>query len=177
MPALPNLVSAQDMADYGYAPVPDGILARASARVRGAVEQQITPGGTDTLTLPYGGQWLLPCRPVTAVSSVTDAEGNTVKWSLNGPFITVDSCGPVTVEYAFGFDVLPDELIELVCSIAARLAAVPDAAAAGVRTEQAGGEAITWGVEAYEASRGLTRTEKAALRRVFPVYPRSRSLL
>src|SRR5690606_17891848 len=143
--ALPLLATAADLEDYGYAAIPDEVLhemlLRASARVRRYTRQRIT-AGTSTVTLP-SSPYKLPQRPVRAVNSVATAEGVPLGYTLNaGGVIEVAGChdGPVVVDYDHGFETLPDELIELVCSIASRLASTPAGMHAGARTEQAGGE-------------------------------------
>lgn len=177
MPALPPLVTAADLTAYGYDTVPDGLLARASARVRRYTRQQITPG-TSTVTVTGDGPWLLPQRPVTAVVSVTDADGDAVSdYELRGQWLHSSVCGPLEVAYEHGYDTLPDDLVELVCAIAARLGEMPGAVGAGARTEQSGGESVTWGVEAYTSASGLTRGEQAALNRIYPNRPRSVRLI
>ena len=171
-PTLPPLVTAADMAAYGYPPASDAVLARASARVRRYTGQQITRG-TSTVTLNGVGPWLLPQRPVVAVTSAVDADGQPVAFEVRGQHVYVDGCPPVTVTYEHGWDQLPDGLVEVVCQIANRLATQPDAVASGVRQESAGGEAITWSVEALEGSAGLTPAERKALDGFFPRWPRT----
>lgn len=166
MPILPPLVSASDFTDYGYDPAAAAKANAASARVRRFTGQQITPG-TSTVTLTGSGPWLMPQRPVV---EIVDASAGS--WRLDGQWLHA-GCGPVTVTYLHGFDPLPDELVELVCSIASRLHGQSDAMAAGVRTEQAGGESVTWGADAWSGTTGLTRPEMEALRRIFPRYPRT----
>lgn len=172
MPILPPLVTEQDFTDYGYDPAAVSKAAAASARVRRFLGQQVTPG-TSTVTVPGTGPWLLPQRPVTAVTSVVDGNGAAVTWSLNGSWLHSTACGPLAVTYAHGFNQLPDELVELVCAICVRLAAIPDAMAAGVRSEQAGGESVTWGADGWAGTTGLTRPEMEALRKLYPVYPKT----
>lgn len=169
---LPPLATAEDMAAFGYEPVDDAVLLRASTRVRRYTRQQITPG-TSTTTLTGVGPWRLPQRPVTRVIEVKDKDGNRVRWELRGSVLCSRSCAPLTVEYEHGMDPLPDALVELVCQIASRIAATPAGLVAGVRTEQAGAETITWGSDAYAASSGLTDEEKEALDVLFPKLPRT----
>lgn len=176
MASLPPLITADDLTEYGYEAAATKIAA-ASARVRRFTRQQIT-AGTSTTTLHGLGPWLLPQRPVVAVTTVTDANGNDVGYELEGPRISSATvCGPITVTWDHGFDPLPDGLIELVCAIAARLAGVTTAMATGVRTEQAGGESITWGADGWSGTTGLTRPEREALREYFPQYSKTVHLL
>jgi hypothetical protein len=172
--SLPPLITADDLTEYGYEAA-DSKIAAASARVRRFTRQQITPG-TSTATLTGPGPWLLPQRPVVAVTELVDADGNAVDYELEGQRITSGACGPLTVTWDHGFDPLPDGLIELVCAIAARLAGITTAMAAGVRTEQAGGESVTWGADGWSGTTGLTRPEREALREYFPKLPRTTHL-
>lgn len=175
MASLPPLITAADLTEYGYEAAASKI-AVASARARRFTRQQITPG-TSTTTLHGLGPWLLPQRPVVAVTAVTDANGNDVGYELEGQRIkSATVCGPLTVTWDHGYNPLPDGLIELVCAIAARLAAVTTAMAAGVRTEQAGGESITFGADGWSGTTGLTRPEREALREYYPKLPRTTHL-
>ncbi|MGV9364520.1 hypothetical protein [Amycolatopsis sp. NPDC003731] len=173
---LPPLATPADGVTYGYPEVSPALYARASVRVRSFVEQDITRA-TSTLTLSGCGPWYLPQRPVVAVTSVVNSVGDAVAFYVDGAWLYADprhpSGYPLTVTYTHGFDPVPDALVELVCAVATRMSSVPDAVASGVRTEQAGAEAVTWGVEAYNASSGLTSTEEARLRRMFPKLPRT----
>lgn len=181
MAHLPPLATAADMVTYGYPPADDAVLLRASTRVRLATpgRQQITPGSSTTV-LTGIGPWLLPQRPVVAVTQVLDRDGVVVpaeQWELVGQHLKTAVCAPLTVAWDHGYVDMPDELVELVCSIAARLAVVPATVAAGARTEQAGGETVTWGMEAFAGTTGLTSPERAALDRLFPRRPRTTVLI
>jgi hypothetical protein len=173
--SLPPLITPGDLTEYGYEAAA-GKIAAASARVRRVTGQQITEG-TMTRTLYGLGPWLMPQRPVVAVTAVVDVNDNDVEHELKGQYLRACACGPLTVTWSFGFDPLPDGLIELVCAIAARLSGINTAMAAGVRTEQAGGESITWGADGWAGTTGLTRPEREALREYFPKYPRTVQLL
>lgn len=178
MPTLPPLVTPLDMIAYGYEQVSDAILARASARVRRFLRQQIT-AGSSVIVVQGPGPWLLPQRPVDAITSVIDRDGNPVGWELIGPRLRAARCAPLTVTYTHGWPVeaLPDDLTELVCAIAARLAQTPSTVGAGARTEQAGGESVTWGVEAFSAGSGLTPAERNSLRHIYPYQPSTTYLI
>lgn len=168
---LQPLATPADATAYGYPDVAPEWFARASTRVRRYLRQEITRG-TSTAKLSGRGSWLLPQRPVIAVLSVAGKDGKPAGYELDGPVLTVSGCGPFTVEYDHGYEVIPDGVVELVCAIASRMAQMPDAVASGARTEQAGGEAVTWGAEAYRASSGLTDDEKDQLRDLFPLRPK-----
>lgn len=171
--ALPPLATTADLTLFGYPDdVPASVLERASARVRRYTRQDISPG-TSTVEL-FGPPFRLPQRPVREVTAVT----GTSSWTLHpAGVLEIAGCGPITVTYDHGFDELPDDLVELVCQIATRLHSTPDAIQTGARTEQAGGESVTWGVEAYAASTGLTTEEKSGLDKLFPKLPKTAILL
>jgi hypothetical protein len=174
--ALPPLITEADLTEYGYDPAAAGKIPSASARIRRAAgRQQITPG-TSQVTLRGPGPCRLPQRPATAVTAAVDSDGNPVDVELDGQTVTSTACGPLTVTYTHGFDPLPDELIDLVCAVASRLAGVSSAMAAGVRTEQAGGESVTWGADGWAGTTGLTRPELEALRQIYPRLPRTTHL-
>lgn len=189
---LPPLATPQDASQLGYC-VTQAQLARASARVRGYTKQTIT---TATSTHIVIGQrnYLLPQRPVQEIVEVKDHEGRVLPESayhLDGQFLHLPVCGTpwianspsyegtngaFRVTYVHGFVTLPDELIEVVCSIANRLENAPDGLSLGARTEQAGGETITWGADAFGAVTDLTRAEKEILSRIYPRRPRTVNL-
>lgn len=160
--------------------VTDGALMRASARIRGHVRQQITYGASTTI-LPWSNR-RLPERPVVSVESVTDEDGVTLTegtdWKLVGDRIDTSSTGRLTVAYTHGFTALPDELVELVCTVAARIGGMPAELTAGVQSSGASGpfSGPTYGWDSFKAASGLTEGEKAALDRYFPRLPRTIAL-
>lgn len=176
MATLPPLITVADLTEYGYDAAAAAKIPAASARVRRFTGQQITAGSSET-TLRGSGPWLLPQRPATEITTAVDANGADVDVELEGQWVTSAACAPITVTYTHGFETLPDQLIELVCAIAARLNSIPAAMAAGVRTEQAGGESVTWGADGWSGTSGLTRPEREALREIFPKLPRTVHLI
>lgn len=173
---LANLATQSDAIAYGYGTISTALFARASARVRGYARQDIT-SGTSTITV-RGPIVLLPQRPVVAITSVVDAVTTpgapyTLKadeWILRpgGVLETPHFGGNLEVTYTHGFASLPDELIELVCGVAARLGEVNVAAAAGVQQETGGSESVTYGFDSYNAISELSTGEKRVLDRLFP---------
>jgi hypothetical protein len=173
---LASLASQSDATAYGYGTITEGMFARASARVRGYVRQQIT-AGTSTITV-RGPIVLLPERPVTAITSVTDEVSEpdlpytllADEWELRvgGVLQTPKFGGNLQVSYTHGFANLPDELIELVCQLATRLTNVNQAAASGVQQETGGSESVTLGFDSYNAISELSTGEKRVLDRLFP---------
>lgn len=173
--ALPPLATPADAATYGYEDVSEAMLARASARVRRYTRLDIT-AGTSTVTLSGPGPWRMPQRPVTSITSVTDENGDPVRYELDGQFLSADTY-PVTVEYSHGYAELPDALVELVSAIASRMQSMPASVAAGAQTEQAGSETVTWGAQAYASTSGLLPSEEKALDTLFPIIPRTIRLI
>ena len=160
---MPAIASTADATLLGYT-VTDEALALASTRVRAFVGgQQITQGVSTVLV--RGPKVRLPERPVTAVNTVTDDDDNVLTegedWRLDGQWLTLPSTGQFTVEYEHGWATPPDTVTEVVCTVAARLGGTMVHGDSGL------------GYDAWRGTMGLTAEEKAVLRRVFPVLPRS----
>lgn len=164
---LDSLAAQVDATNFGMGTISEGAFARASARVRGYTRQIITAG---TYTITARGQIVqLPQRPVTSVTSVVDDDDVAVDFTLRAGGVLNAACsGNLTVVYEAGYTVLPDSLVELVCSIASRLDGINPAAASGVQQETGGSESVTFGFDSYNAISELTTGEKRALDRLFP---------
>ena len=171
------LASVADAADFGLT-VTEASLRRASARIRGHIRQQVTYG-TSTTILPESDR-RLPERPVVSVESVTGEDGAAlvegIDWELIGDRINTTARSRLTVTYTHGLDVLPDELVELVCTVAARMGGMPAELQAGVQQQGAGPFQQTYGWDAYKAASGLTEGEKQVLARYWPRLPRTITL-
>lgn len=171
---LPALALPMDATTFGVTASAEALI-RASVRVRAYTGQQIS-SGSSTVTL-RGSVARLPQRPVRAVTSVVDADGQTIPaadWKLlPGGLLEVPTTGLVTVTYDHGFVEVPDEVIELVVTVAARLSATDPGLAGGVTQEQSGSSSQTFGVDAWRGLSSLTAEEKRALDRLFPRLPRS----
>ena len=170
---LAPLATTLDAADFGLT-VTDDALVRASARIRGHVRQRIT-AGTSVVVLPESSR-RLPERPVVSVESVTDEDGNTVTYyGIVGDRIVTGVRGRLTVAYTHGLTVLPDELLELVCTVAARLGGMPADLVAGVQSTGTAGPFTgpTFGWDSYKAASGLTEGEKRVLAKFWPSIPRT----
>lgn len=188
MVALPPLVDSTDLNRFGYDPtvVTDADIERASARVRRHTRQEIT-SGTSTVKLRGFSPLSLPQRPVRQVTSVTWADGTPVAdYTPVGSLLHLRDlasdgwrmdarCQPVTVivDYDHGYAALPDGLIELVCSIAARFAAGGSSSASAARAGTykqltVGSWSATYSSDAIGAVGGLLPSEKAALTEFFP---------
>jgi hypothetical protein len=173
---LQPLASVADAADFGLT-VTESALRRASARIRGHVRQQITYG-VSTVVLPESDR-RLPERPVVSVASVVDEDGTALaagEWTLAGDRIDTSRAGRLAVAYTHGLAVLPDEVIELVCSMAHRLGSIPAQLVAGTQQEGAGPWQHTYGFDSHKAASGLTAGEKEVLARYWPRVPRTISL-
>lgn len=175
MPALANLADQTAATAYGYGTIASGFFARASARVRGYTRQTIS-SVTDTV-VGRAPLIQLPERPVNTITSVTDVSDpdNTVllgsdEYTLRaGGLLEIPGyAGNVSVVYTAGWATLPDELVELVCGVAARLAEVNIDVATGVQQETGGSESVTYGFDSYNAISELTTGEKRVLDRIFP---------
>ena len=174
---LEPLASAADAADYGITVTAAG-LARASARIRGHVRQRITYG-TSTVTLPASDR-RLPERPVVSVESVVSEDGTALvagtDYELVGDRIDTARTDRLTVTYTHGLGTLPDDLVELVCTVAARMGGMPAELQAGVQQQGAGPFQQTYGWDAYKAASGLSEGEKQVLARYWPRLPRTITL-
>lgn len=164
---LTALATTTDADAFGIT-VSEASLLRASTRVRSFTGQRISEG-TSTVTL-RGPVSRLPQRPVVAVSSVVDSDGNAVEYEMNGSQITACSTDVLTVAYSHGFPdgAIPDEVVEIVCTVAARIDSTDPALSQGVTQEQSGSASQTFGMDAFRAVSGLTSEEKAILKGLFP---------
>lgn len=168
---LANLANQTDATAFGHGTIPEGFFTRASARVRAYVDQDIT-AGTSTL-VARAPVVLLPQRPVVEVTSVKE-DGVELEqnhdWVLRvgGVLEIPNQSGNLEIQYSHGYDVVPDQVKEIVCSIAARLATVTPEVAAGVIQETAGSESVSFGFDSYNAIAELSTGEKRMLDRLFP---------
>lgn len=173
---MANLASVADAERLGYTLPPDlaeALLARASARLRRAAGQQISRTET-TIRLRADSRGLvrLPAPPVVEVAAVVaaveDGGAELDGWVWDGRDRVCGLTGDVVVTYTHGLDPIPDELLDLVCQVAARLAQEPDSGgmAAGVRSESIDDYSVTYAQEALDVAAGLLGGEEAALRAV-----------
>jgi hypothetical protein len=171
---LTNLANQADATAFGYGTIPGGFFTRASARVRAYVDQDIT-FGTSTL-VARAPVVMLPQRPVVEVFSVTEdgvelEENNDWVLRVGGVIEIPNQSGNLEINYSHGFDPVPDQVKEVVCSIASRLSTVTPEVAAGVIQETAGTESVSFGFDSYNAISELSTGEKRMLDRLFPKRP------
>lgn len=172
MPDLICTVAQAAALDYV---VTEGKLARASSRIRTYTRQQVTVG-TSTALLPGPGPWLMPQRPVRAVTALVDRDGQPVAYRLAGQLLHAAG-EDLTVTFDHGYLLVPDGLQEVCAQIADRLATQPKALAEGVQQETVGGITRGFGSWAAGAVAELTPGERAVIDRFFPRRPRSTVLV
>lgn len=130
-------------------------LRAASSRFAGAVRHPVRLVTGDTVTL-YGDctdRLLLPAAPVTAVTEVRvdgvllEASGYRVRKDagvlrrMGGVW---EDWAEIEVDWSHGWDPIPDDVQEVVIDQARTIFRVTP----GVQTIQAGGESVTYGVQA-----------------------------
>lgn len=146
-------------------------LAAASSRFRGAVRHPVTAVSGDVVTLDGNGRESvpLPAAPVTAVTAVEldgapMIEGTEFSWSSDGYLrrlagrVWPDRLRCIKVTYSHGYEVIPEDIAEVVIDQARALYTVLP----GVQTRQVGGQSVTFGVQ---AAIGVTAQWTAAVER------------
>lgn len=172
---MPDLICDVDgAAEFDYV-VTAGKLARASARIRTYTRQQVTVGSSTAL-LPGPGPWLMPQRPVRAVTELLDRDGQPVEYRLQGQVLHAVG-EDLTVTFAHGFETVPDGLREVCAQIADRLTTQPKALTEGVQQETVGGITQGFGSWAAAGVAELTPAEKSVIDRFFPRRPRTTQLV
>jgi hypothetical protein len=158
------------------------LLADASAAVRAAAGgQEISQATSDAYLFPHRERIYLPQVPVTAVNTVENVIGSAITFTwYAGPVIYVGwdvylnqfdvepfyfpARVPLVVNYTHGYAVVPDEIVAVVCGIAARaLGQPPDTS--GVIQESLGGYAYTLGSAAAAGGLGMLDSERLIARR------------
>lgn len=171
---LPALATTVDATALGLT-VTEASLLRASTRVRTYIDQDITYD-VSTVVLPQSNR-RLPQRPAIAVTTVVNADGATLTedtdWELDGDTIATTATGKLTVTYEHGLIETPDALVELVCTVAARISNMPTQLQSGVQQQGAGPFQTTYGWDSHKAASGLTQGEKETLDRIWPRIPRT----
>jgi hypothetical protein len=175
MPTLAALADQAAATAYGYGTIASGMFARASTRVRGYTRQQISAASsTVTARGPIVALPQLPVNTITSVTDVSDPDAPVVltddeyQLRAGGTLEVPRYGGNLSIVYTHGWATLPDELVELVCAVASRMANSNAAAASGVQQETGGSESVTFGFDSYNAIAELTTGEKRMLDRIFP---------
>jgi len=177
------LATTADLQRLGY-DVTDPMIARASARIRAFTRQSITLVEDDVSPpLEVSDPLYLPQRPVVSVAKVehvmpddTLIELPTLSWQLRNnaiygvnhkqfwPFMELTRW--VRVTYTHGFAIVPDEILDVVGSVATRLANQPVGMEAGIRQRTIDDYAETFATDALDVASDLLPGEKTALQRI-----------
>ncbi|GAA3416208.1 hypothetical protein [Streptosporangium vulgare] len=191
---MASLATLPDAVRLGYtlpAGEEEALLARASARIRRAAGQQISSMTSTVRVRVEDGTAILPGAPITAVTTVTrlaeDGGAAVTGWWWDGRErvhgINVSTSGSlyphrrwpvdVNITLTHGLVTLPDELVELVCSVAVRLGATADAAGmeAGIRSESIDDYSVTYASDALTTAANLLPGEESALRQILGAPP------
>lgn len=153
------------------------LIADASASIRNYTRQEINEDTTTATLRVRNGRIRLPQRPVTAVATVVNVNGDPVIYQWDGsdsisslsnvpdtwawePFrggvLTLD------VTYTHGYNPIPDDIIAVGCSIVMRsLGREP--VDAGIQSESIQGYSYTLGVIGAAGAVGLLDSEKDIL--------------
>lgn len=85
-----------------------------------------------------------------------------------GPWLAACLCVASTVNltYSHGYTEIPDPILDVVCSVAARLANTPMGMESGIRQESVGDYAVTYSIDSLDTASGLLPGEKATLDRI-----------
>lgn len=184
------LATVADAATFGYVLDPtDGpkFLNRASARIRGYSGQQISRVTNDVVKLPVIRNTVyLPERPADKPTEVkfgtvvfledTAWHWNPIRYSIEAidPWINTGNftgwwkdCEQIlTVTYSHGFTTLPEDLLEVVCAVAYRMASGTNGRERGVSSEGVLGVNISYAPESLESAATLLPSEKAIIDKI-----------
>lgn len=159
----------------------DALLDDASAAVRSYTGQQfVTQEHEDRLPVRRN-KIRLPQRPVTAVDTVEDMDGNDVAftWDAGDTIYLTDYTGRafqllfaprttplsfVDITYTAGYETVPEDIVAVICAIAARALGV-DPTQTGVTSESLGDASISYGTIGAAGGLGLFPDERAILNR------------
>lgn len=156
------LASTTDLDNY-LSGDQEAILDQASAAVRSYCGWHIAPVETDqTITVDgHGGSRLrLPTGKLIDVAEVRNDDAlipadqlwwSTFGWIERDPGCWTTKPNGVTATITHGYDTVPDDIVEVVVSVAARAAASPT----GATREQAGSVSFTWSTVAPGVAGGI----------------------
>lgn len=153
----------------------DTLLRDASATVRAYCRRDFTSGEATERLRVKRGRVRLPRRPVTAVESIADMDGNDLTFTWHAGDVIDFTITPINsfevvpyrnghqwvdVTYTAGEEAVPDVVVKIVCRIAATALDTP-AENAGVSQESIAGYSYSNGTIA--AAGGLFSEEKREL--------------
>lgn len=176
--ALPPLATQTDLATWGYtldAGIADGLLARASARLRRAARESISVATVTIQAGVDGNTVTLPAPPVIAVSDVQAVDDGVLTpltpgtdWWWDGEQIVL-TCRQLRVcrvqaTYSRGRTVIPEGVVELCCQVAVRMGATPAGMDIGIRERRVDDYTEVYAVEQLDAAGNLLPGELTALR-------------
>ena len=168
---LDPICTSSEAEDFGYT-VSDADLARASSRIRSYTGQRVTEGSS-TVLLAGRGPWLLPERPVSAVSALVDEDGAAVEFTLRGQMLHAYGCNlTVTFDHGYEQGEVPDTLVEACAQIASRLGSSAGSDP-GIQQITQGSISVGFGMASANAASDLMPGEKAMLDRIYPKRPRT----
>ena len=133
----------------------DDALAKASELFRKEARRTFTPGRRTNRLRSHAGEVRLPETPVVEVHSVTDDDGNPVRFDLLGAMLTISGCRSafVRVDYSFGDETVPELVRTTVAGVVASAFDIDQRARAGMTQFQEtagplseGGTFASWAV-------------------------------
>lgn len=187
MTATGPLATAADLAELGYAGLTDGMITRASVRIRGFTRQDISRVVDDVVTLPANDPLKLPQRPVVAVSLVeqlfrddTAVTLPAISYELRNNRLYGIGCRDywpylglpvwVRITYTHGDDPVRPEILDILGQVATRLTAESSAdmagGVAGAKSEAIDDYRIEYDPDLRDSGADLLDGEKAALNRI-----------
>lgn len=156
------------------------LLDDASAAVRGYTGQEFTSSSTTLRLKARTGVLRLPQRPVTAVASVEDTDGNALSYEWMGDDrIYLWSLSPlnaweinisrtrllyVDITYTHGYAAVPDDIVAVVCQMASRAYGISPTDS-GRQSESIQGYSYSVGGAAASGGVGMLNDERAVLDR------------
>ena len=182
------------------------LLTRASTRIRSYSKQQVTRVENDVQTYRItDGGIRLPQRPadkpIAVVANNQFGVGFPLTWyTWDGWLLECPHRRPAldwqpwniwpmgwagmclctafnaTVTYSHGFTTLPDELLDVTCSVADRLANTAAGMESGVRSEGVGDYTVTFSVESLDTASGLLPGEKVTIDQIFGAKQRAATI-
>jgi hypothetical protein len=155
----------------------EALLADTSAAVRASTGQIFTADTGVARLRPDGLRVRLPQRPVTAVNSVEDVDGNAIGFTWYSGDLLILAAAPtvawVDVDYDHGYDEIPGDIVGVVCNVAARAFGTP-ADQGGYQSETIMSYSYAIGAAAAAGPAGMLTDERAILDRYRRVYGMAR---